>query len=191
MHPFQAFISRYTELSPKEWQIIETRLRSKVVKKGTLLLEEGQICRRVYFLETGLLRYFVWKDGLAVSKFFTQPPYCFTSQRSFTQQIPARENIETLEDSLIWQLEKADSDQLLKLPAWSNFVRELVQEVQFFTEEILVDLQNETAENRYRMMVEQGDPLLQKVSLKHLASYLGIAPQSLSRIRKKFHQERK
>ncbi len=191
MHPFQAFIHRYTELLPTEWRIIETRLRSQVVKKGTLLLEEGQICRKVYFLESGLLRYFVWKDGLAVSKFFTQPPYCFTSQRSFTQQIPARENIETLADSLIWEMEKADSDQLLKLPGWSNFVRELVQEVQFFTEEILVDLQNETAENRYRMMVEQGDPLLQKVSLKHLASYLGIAPQSLSRIRKKFYEARK
>ena len=77
-----------------------------------------------------------------------------------------------------------DTYRLLKITNWSNFIRELIQEVQSFTEEILEELQTETAEIRYRKMLESNNNLLQRVPLKHLASYLGIAPQSLSRIRK-------
>ena len=77
-----------------------------------------------------------------------------------------------------------DAQRLLALNSWSNFIRLLIQEVQTFTEEILEALQTETAESRYRMMLQADANLLQRVPLKHLASYLGIAPQSLSRIRK-------
>ena len=72
----------------------------------------------------------------------------------------------------------------------STFTRKLVQEVQFYTEQILVEIQNDTAEQRYLKMIEEQSILLQKVPLKHLATYLGIAPQSLSRIRKKFFEQR-
>ena len=185
---FRDYLSAYTTVDKDELVQIINCFRQRRVKAGTLLLEEGKICRHLYFLESGLLRYFVWKDGQDVTKFFTHPPYCFTSQRSFNTERPARESIETLEDSIIWQMSRADSLRLLTLKTWNNFVLQLVQEVQFYTEQILEDLQNETAEQRYRRMIAEGSPLLQKVPLKHLASYLGIAPQSLSRIRKKIYQ---
>lgn len=185
IHSFQKFISNYTFISHVDWKKIEPYLKRKVVRPNELILEEGKICRHLYFLESGFLRYFVWKDGNDISKFFTNPPYCFTSQRSYNHQIPARENIEALEESVIWEMKKEDAERLMELKSWNLFARRLVEEVQFFTEEILVDLQNETAEERYRRMLEEGSILLEKVPLKHLASFLGIAPQSLSRIRKK------
>lgn len=185
MHPYRQFIHNYTKITNQDWERITSCLTKRVLPSGHLLLEEGKICRHVYFLESGLLRYFVWKDGNDVTKFFTQPPYCFTSQRSFNNEIPAKESIEVLAESVVWEMSKADAYRLFELKNWSTFVRKLTQEVQFFTEEILEELQSETAENRYRKMLLTGDPLLQKVPLKHLASYLGIAPQSLSRIRKK------
>ena len=82
-----------------------------------------------------------------------------------------------------------DAEKLFKLNSWSTFIRKLVQEVQHFTEEILGEIQNRTAEERYQDLLESGHIYLQKVPLKHLASYLGIAPQSLSRIRKKLLQK--
>ena len=63
-------------------------------------------------------------------------------------------------------------------------VRKLIQEVQFYTEQILDEAQNQTAEERHINMVEKDDSILVHVPLKDIASYLGIAPQSLSRIRK-------
>lgn len=189
MHPFQQYIRQYTSLPEQEWQKIYAHLQYQEIEEGHLLLEEGKLCRHVHFLEDGLLRYFVWRDGKDITKFFTTAPYCFTSQRSFTQEIPARENIETLAPCTLWSLDRDVAYQLLQYTSWNTFVRCLTQEVQFFTEQILEEIQQETAEQRYRKMLLTGDPLLQQVPLKHLASYLGIAPQSLSRIRKKISAE--
>jgi len=185
MHPFLQFIREYTPMSDVDWQQIEVCLQKRQLNEGDCILEEGKICRHVWFLESGFLRYFIHKDGNDITKFFTNPPYCFTSQRSFNTQMPATENIQALERSVVWQISREDANRLFELKSWATFVRLLVQEVQFFTEEILIDLQNETAENRYKQLINEGSPFLQKVPLKHLASYLGIAPQSLSRIRKK------
>jgi len=188
-HPFKDFISKYNPISNEDWELIYPCLKRRVIQPSELILEEGKICRHVYFLESGFLRYFVWKDGIDVSKFFTVPSYCFTSQRSFTQQIPSNENIEALEESVVWEMTREDSNRLFEINSWSTFVRNLVQEVQFFTEEILVDIQNKPAEQRYKEMLINGHIFLEKVPLKHLASFLGIAPQSLSRIRKKLSEE--
>ena len=189
MHPLRQFISQYTPVSEQDWQAISDCLLRREMKKETLLLEEGKTCKHLYFLEKGLLRFFVWKDGLDITKYFTDVPYVFTSQKSFNQQVPAQESIETLEDSIIWQMSYDDAQRLLELKSWTTFIRLLVQEVQTYTEEILEALQTQTAEQRYKLLLQQDADLVQRVPLKHLASYLGIAPQSLSRIRKKMQQQ--
>ena len=184
MHPFRQFIHNYTPLSNADWASVEKYLVRMEVKKETVLLQEGKICRHLYFLESGLLRFFILKNGNDVTKYFTDIPYCFTSIKSFEGQIPATESIETVEDTVLWAMTFDDVQSLLNLPSWSTFTRKLVQEVQTYTDDILEEMQTETAENRYKKMLFDNDPLLQRVPLKHIASYLGIAPQSLSRIRK-------
>jgi len=108
----------------------------------------------------------------------------FTSQQSFNFQIPARESIIAVEESMVWKMKREDAFALLEMKSWSEFVRLLVQEVQHLTEEIMAEQKVETAETRYRKMLLENSDIVQKVPLKHLASFLGIAPQSLSRIRK-------
>jgi CRP-like cAMP-binding protein len=184
MHPFRQFIHNYTPLSNADWISVEKHLVRMEVKKEALLLQEGKICRHLYFLESGLLRFFILKNGNDITKYFTDIPYCFTSIKSFEAQIPATESIETVEDTVLWAMTFDNVQSLLDLPAWSTFTRKLIQEVQTYTDEILEEIQTETAENRYKKMLFDNDPLLQRVPLKHIASYLGIAPQSLSRIRK-------
>jgi CRP-like cAMP-binding protein len=184
MHPFRQFIHNYTTLSDADWASVEKYLVRMEIKKETILLQEGKICRYLYFLESGLLRFFIVKNGNDVTKYFTEIPYCFTSIKSFEAQIPATESIETLEDTVLWAMAFDSVQALQNIPAWNTFTRKLIQEVQTFTDEILEEIQTETAENRYKKMLTDNDPLLQRVPLKHLASYLGIAPQSLSRIRK-------
>ena len=185
MHPFRQFINSYVNISDKDWTLVEQRIIYTQIKRGTLILEEGKVCRHLYFLESGLLRFFVWKEGNDITKFFTNAPYTFTSQQSFNEEKPAKESIEALEESQLWVMTKQDAYSLLNIPIWNEFVRKLTQEVQKYTEEILEELQTVTAEDRYRKMLEYDSDLLRRVPLKHLASYLGIAPQSLSRIRKK------
>ncbi len=185
LHPFRQFILGYVALQEADWQQIARCLEMRPVRAGALLVEAGRVCRHLYFLESGLLRYYIWKEGADITKFFTEAPYAFTSQRSFAEQRPVTENVEAVEDSVIWQLSYADALGLLELPAWALFVRRLTQQVQHYTEVILEELQTETAQSRYQKLLRERPQLVQRVPLRHLASYLGIAPQSLSRIRRK------
>ncbi len=185
MEKFREFIEKYTILPLSDWEQIALCFEKKIFKKGDIILENGKICRHLYFLESGLLRYYIYKDGNDITKFFTEAPYCFTSQVSFTTEMPANENIEAIEDSIIWQATLKQVNELFELKSWNNFARKLIQEVQFYTEQILEEIQTETAENRYKNMLKNEAELLKRIPLKYLASYFGIAPQSLSRIRKK------
>ena len=185
MDAFRNFIQNYTTLTENDWIIISACFEKRIVEKGEIVLHEGKICRHLYFIESGLLRYFITKDGNDITKYFTEAPYCFTSQVSFTAEKPATENIQAIEKSIVWQTTLKQANDLLELKSWNTFVRKLIQEVQYFTEEILQEIQTETAENRYRKLIETNPQILQRVPLKYLASYFGIAPQSLSRIRKK------
>ncbi len=189
MDAFRQFIENYTALSDAEWKEIAACFQRRTVQKDEILLREGTVCRHLYFIESGLLRYFLNKDGNDITKFFTEAPYCFTSQASFTTEKPAAENIQAIEPSVIWQTSLKQANHLLEGKGWNTFIRKLIQEVQYYTEEILQEIQTETAESRYTKMIETNPRLLQRVPLKYLASYFGIAPQSLSRIRKKIAQQ--
>lgn len=185
MKSFKLFIENYTSISNSDWDEVTSCFEKRVIAKEEMILQEGKICRHLYFLESGLLRFYINKNGLEVTKFFTISPYCFTSQVSFTSEKASTENIQALEESIIYQTTLQHANKLLELKSWNTFIRKLIQEVQYFTEEILQEIQTETAENRYKKMMKDQPDLFQRLPLKHLASYLGIAPQSLSRIRKK------
>lgn len=185
MHPFRHFIEKYVSLNSTDWLQIEQHIQLANIKKGEIILREGQICRHLYFLEKGLLRYYIQKNGLDITKFFTDAPYTFTSQLSFTQRSAATENIEALEDSIIWSMTLDEANDLLSLPSWSTFIRKLLLEVQGYIEEILTEIQTVTAQERYARFIQNNSSLLIRIPQKHIASYLGIEPQSLSRIRKK------
>ncbi|UPT67653.1 MAG: Crp/Fnr family transcriptional regulator [Sphingobacteriales bacterium JAD_PAG50586_3] len=176
MQTFRDYIEGYVPLSDSDWSEISSCFSSRVLKRDEILLAEGKVCRHLYFVESGLLRFFIMKDGSDITKFFTDAPYCFTSQSSFTAEKPATENIQAIEPSIIWEITLKEANALLELKSWNIFIRKLIQEVQYYTEEILQEIQTETAESRYLKMIETNPALLQRIPLKYLASYLGIAP---------------
>ena len=191
MLELRKFIENYTQVSQSHWEIISKCFEYREIEKNQIILQEGEICKHLYFLETGLLRYFINTDGNEITKFFTYAPYCFTSQVSFNNKKPATENIQTIEKSIIWQITLELCNKLYQLESWNTFARKITQEVQFFTENILEEMQSQTAESRYSKILNEDAELTNRISLKYLASFLGIAPQSLSRIRKKIIEKEK
>ncbi len=185
MIAFRKFIEGYTEITDEDWNVITEAFERKEFAKNEMILNEGCVCRYFYFLESGLVRFFVYKDGDDITKFFTVAPYCFTSKNSFRNQKPSQENIQSLEKTVVWQTTLKQATDLLNLKSWNTFTRKFVHEVQSQTEELLMRNKIETAETRYFQLVDEYPDLIQKIPLKHLSSFLGIAPQSLSRIRKK------
>ncbi len=185
LETLKKFIESYTAIPKQDWEQISACFEKRIIAKDEIVLQEGKVCKHLYFVEQGLLRFYINRDGSDITKFFTEAPYFFTSQASFNAQKPANETIQAIEESIVWQINFQQTNALYKLESWTDFARKIIQEVQFFTEEILEELQTETAEFRYEKMLQRNPELLKRIPLKHLASYLGIAPQSLSRIRKK------
>lgn len=188
MNVFRTYIENYTNLPEEDWQIISQAFERREIKKNEVFVEEGKICRHLYFLEKGLLRYFIIKDGNDITKTFTIAPYLFTSTLSFRNQKPANESIQAIEKSIVWQTTFSKMNELTKLNSWNHFVKKVVNEVQEFAESLLMEVRTETAEKRYEKLLEKHSDLIHKIPLKHLSSFLGIAPQSLSRIRKKLQE---
>lgn len=185
MLAFRKFIENYTRVPEDEWKIIAGAFEKKIFQRNELILEEGSVCRHFYFLEEGLIRFFVTHDGDDLTKFFTMAPYCFTAKDSFRTQTPAQESIHALEKTVVWQTTLRQANDLLQLPSWNDFTLKFIHEVQSYTEALLLESKTETAEKRYHRLVEQHPDVIRKIPLKHLSTFLGITPQSLSRIRKK------
>lgn len=92
-HALLTYIKKYITLSEDEWELLRARLVRETYTEGDVLLAEGKVCKHLYFLESGLMRYYVTKDGEELNKFFTKPPYLFTSQQSFGLGTPALETV--------------------------------------------------------------------------------------------------
>ncbi|MBN1950670.1 MAG: Crp/Fnr family transcriptional regulator [Bacteroidales bacterium] len=191
MDNLRAFIEQHTPLSDSDWQSIRQEFERLTYKKNSLILEEGSVCRHFYFLESGLIRFFYTIDGEDITKTFTIAPYCFTSKISFRKQCAAEEGIQALEDTVVWRTGYEQYRKLETIHVWNIFMRKILNEIQEFSEKLLLETKTLTAEARYLKLLEDYPAsLIQKIPLKHLSTFLGIAPQSLSRIRKKnFNQK--
>lgn len=188
--PFRRYIERFVSLPATDWEQIAACITTHDFPANTLIEEAGTICRHLYYLETGMLHYFYWRDGEAKTKFFTFPDQVFTAQVSFAQQIPSRENIACLQDSRVLAIPfEAVAVFSKEIAVWDDFARQVIQQVTAWTEELYLAASHETAEQRYRKLMAVRHPIVQTVPLKITASYLGISPESLSRIRKKIRDE--
>lgn len=190
MDELKEFIRKYIFLSDDDWKLIKSDFQRKVFLKNEMILNEGSICHYFYFFEQGLLRFFCNIDGDDVTKTFCVAPYCFTSKVSFRNQTPANEGIQALEECVVWQINFSQYKKLEKINSWNLFMRKLLNEIQEFLENRLLESKVYTAEENYENLLKRYPAsLIQKIPLKHLASFLGVAPQSLSRIRNNIYKK--
>ena len=186
MKELKRYLEKYTHLPSNEWEIISQAFAKREFVKNEIILQEGKICRNFYFLENGLLRYFYNIDGNEVVKTFTFPPSCFTSEASFINQRPANENIQAIKDSTVWQVNYEQYMRFKKLNSWNKFTDGLLNEFDKYLKLMIVHLKTQTPEERYLWLTESfPKSLLQQIPQKYMASFLGIAPQSLCRIKNK------
>jgi CRP/FNR family transcriptional regulator, anaerobic regulatory protein len=192
MKALKKFIENYTAISGNEWDKISQVFSQRKFAKNELILQEGMICRNFYFLESGLLRYFYNSDGKEVVKAFTFPPYCFTSEASFINQRPSIENIQALEDSIVWQTGYQQYKELENVDSWKKFTYGLLDEYDKFSKLMIIHLKTQSPEQRYFWLIQNyPQSILQRISQKDLASFLGITPQSFCRIKNNLHKNRK
>jgi CRP-like cAMP-binding protein len=186
-------ISRFITLTPEEEQHFVSLLKIKEIKKKQYLLQEGDITRHQYFVNKGCLRtYTIDERGLEHIIQFAIEDWWTGDMYSFLTQTPARYTIEALEDSELLCLEKNALESLYeKVPKFEKFFRQLLQNAFISLQERIISNLSKPADERYCTFIEKYPKMEQRLPLKQIASYLGITPESLSRIRSQYIKTKK
>lgn len=160
-------------------------VQEEILPKRTLLLKEGHISRKIYFINKGFARaYYVTRQGRECTSWFMGQGDLMISVYSFYTQKPAAENIELLEDSellsMTWnQLQGVYAD----FPEYNYTGRLVTEKYYMLSEERTILLRTLSARERYEKLLQLHPGITQKASLGQIASYLGITPETLSRVR--------
>lgn len=179
-------LGAYAEISSEAKSTLAGMLVPTAPKKGTVLLREGTVCQHMHFMTQGFARAFFYKNGRDITSWFAQDNDILTPLDSFVGQRPSYENVELLEDSMLYSLSYRNLQFLYRHYPETNAIGRMLTE-QYYVElmERTMAFQFQTATERYRDLQLRQPNLLQRASLGHIASFLGISQETLSRIRTK------
>jgi CRP-like cAMP-binding protein len=172
-------------LNDQEKLTLKSRLTEKKLNKKEQLLASGDICKNIYFVCSGCLRtYYRDKEGDEHNVLFSPENWWATDMLSFSHHKATTYNIEALEDTRLLYLSFTTLEQLYKeIPKLERFFRILMQNgFSLFQSRVTSNI-SQSAQQRYKRFQKQYPTLEQRISQKHIASYLGITPIFLSMIR--------
>jgi CRP-like cAMP-binding protein len=180
------YVSKFMTLTAEEKRAIEENIAIRTFKKGTVLLKEGEISTKCYFNLKGLVMQYYLVDAEEKATFFYLEEQAINSFESATQKIPAKHYLVCLEDTtlVVGDLEE-ELDFYKKYPRFEAFSRMMVQDDFGKAQEHMAHFITSSPEQRYLHLLKTQPQLMNRVPQYHLASYLGITPESLSRIRKR------
>jgi CRP/FNR family transcriptional regulator, anaerobic regulatory protein len=182
---FKSFCSSIVKFNQQEWEAMEKCLAVKTLEKNEHFLTSGQVCTKMGFITHGSTRLYFLVDGVEVTKDFCFENNFTGSVASFQTRSPAHFNVIAMETTHMVTLEFALLEGLVsKYLCWCNFFRIVLVHFAIRKENREIAFLLNTAEQRYWDFVDTNPGILQRVSLKHIASYLGITSETVSRIRK-------
>ncbi|MEY3249401.1 MAG: hypothetical protein RL742_1444 [Bacteroidota bacterium] len=186
MRSISTFIDEIVPLTSAEKETIENAFREIHVPKGTIWIKQGKICDQVAYLVDGKMRIFYYNDaGDEITCYFVTPDNVFTSFTSFLTNTPSAENISAIEDATLKVISKDNLEALsISIPKMHIFRRVIAENLFITMEKRIAALQSQSAAARYENMLRENPDILLSVPLQYTASFLGITPQHLSRLRK-------
>ncbi len=189
----EKLIDRLNSLSPMS-EVLKGRIRSlakiTTCRKGDFILKEGQVCNKVCLVLKGLARFYYVNEGNEITSRFMDEGTIITSWISYYTQKPGNEFIEALEDSTLACVDYPDIQRLYSdFPEFNIIGRRQVEYAFYLAEQRTQMLRKHTAEEKYKFFLDNHPTLLQRVPLKHIATYLGMNEETLSRVRTKFHKK--
>ena len=179
-------VKQFIRITSEEEAIISNLFTESRLKPGGYFLEEGKICRSVAFIEKGLLRYFVTQDGNEKTISFNKENEFACNYKSFLPAKPSDTSIQALEETTLYLI---SYDNLQRLYAdvkeGERLGRMAIEQVFLAVMEQIRSLYADPPAARYQQFLATYPDLVQRIPQYYIASYVGVKPQSLSRIRKR------
>lgn len=180
----KAIDSRYAEMLPEARVLIENSLLRKEYEKNSVILKEGEISHNILFVGKGMLRQFYYKNGKDITEHFSYEGCILICIESTLRHVPTRLMIETLEDSVVYQLSFEHLMRLTKESWEINLFYRKILEYSLIVSQIKADSWRfETARERYNTLLKTQPEVIKRAPLSHIASYLLMTPETLSRVR--------
>lgn len=181
-------IQEHVSLSDEQWELCKNNFRPKRMLKRQFLLQEGDVCRQLTFLEKrSLYSYSVDSKGNQHVLRFAFEGWWIADLQSFFTRKPSTLNIEVLEDSELLVLDRKNHEKLLKeIPAYERYHRIIVENAYVALQQRMENALGLTAEEKYDRLIKHNHEFMNRVPLNLVASYLGMSPETLSRVRGNF-----
>jgi CRP-like cAMP-binding protein len=183
---FITYLRNFHSVNEAEAGLISTYFEERFYKEGDDLFTAGKVCREMFFVAGGVLRIYSISDkAIDLTHYFFHENQLCTVLQSFNEETPAFAGIQAATDAIIFAITKNKLQALYqKLPFIKDIIDERTQLQLLEKVNIHNAFAGADAETRYKLFVSQNPDIARKVALKDIASFLGITPQSLSRIRK-------
>ncbi len=183
-------IKRYFEkefgISPSDWAIFSSKLSRCVFPKKSKLLDLGDIENHLSFVEKGIVRLYIPKEDGDITFGFVFKGSFVSAYDSFLTQTASDYVVETISESVLWQLDHEDLQDIYEKTSIGNLIgRKAGEELFLKKSKREIALLRDSAEQRYLQLFKERPELIREIPLKYIASYIGVTPQALSRIRKR------
>lgn len=180
-------IGNIAKVEHNEIELITNSFKPLYLNKGDYFLEAGKINRHVGYLHKGLVRYFVYKDGEESTFEFTKEGEFIADYQSFNNKTSSVQNIQAIEDCELLIINHDDVQNIFNTTKNGNLIGRIIIEHRF---DIMVNqllaIYMQSHEERYRSFIKNYSKLSQRIPQYLIASYVGVKPESLSRIRRRY-----
>lgn len=173
-------------ITTDEWDLIQNKIEIITINKNEFFLKENSVCNSIAFVESGLLIYYkTFSNGDEQTIDFASTGEWVTNNHSRLSNTPSHFNIKAIEQSKLLVIKQEDLIELSgKIVLLERFYRILIEQAYVKLAQHSIDLQTLSSTDRYLKLLQTNPNVIQLIPLYHIANYLGIAPKSLSRIRK-------
>jgi len=179
-------IEHYTKLNDTEITGLRKILIKKSYSKNEIFFAEGRISKEIYFVTKGCVRLFYNVDGKDRTAFFYTEGQFICAGESFTYGVPAKENYQAIEDTETYVFDKPNYEELMKVSSKFEVIARIATENELITyQKMVASFVTKSAEERYIELLETNSNLFQRVPQQYIASFLGVSPETLSRIKKR------
>jgi CRP-like cAMP-binding protein len=179
------FLSQFVSFSSKELEQIAVFFKFRKVKKGHLLVENGAVANELCFVKKGIFRIFYSIEGKEFTRFFAEEGIFVSALPSFVTRQPSMEIVQALENAELLALSYQDLQQIFEIsPKWERVVRIVMEQTYVRQQQRIYSLIADPAQVRLERLRIEKPSLFQRVPQYMIANYLGISPETLSRLRK-------
>jgi CRP-like cAMP-binding protein len=192
---YELFFQKFREkvpITPEQQETIKNFLKPKKLRKKQYLLQEGDVCKNIAFVEKGTLKsYSVAEDGTEHIIQFAIEGWTISDLYSFLTGEPAIYNIDALEDAELVLISKSAHEELLRtVPTYETYIRLQITGAYIALQKRLTSIISQPLEERYKHLLSTYPEIVQRVPQHMIASYMGLTPETLSRVRSRMSEKK-